>query len=132
VTLLPAATDDTEGEFVAIRSACVAVATTSADVALLFAVLGSVVEELTVTVSLIAVPAAVPAVTFTTTGKLAVPAAKLGFVQEIVPAAPTVGSVHDHPLGIGANDTNVVFGGVLSVKVALVATLGPLLVTTCV
>ena len=36
VTLLPAATDVADGEFVVTRSACVAVATTSAAVALLF------------------------------------------------------------------------------------------------
>src|SRR5579862_1107091 len=117
--------------FVVTRSACVARATTSAAVALLFAVLGSELEELTVAVSFTAVPAAVPAVTFTTTGKLAVPGAKLGFVQVIVPALPAVGSVHDHPLGIGVNDTKVVLGGVVSVKLTLVAALGPGLVTTC-
>ena len=130
--MLPAATEVGDAEFVVTRSACAAVATTSAAVALLLARLGSVVEELAVAVSLIAVPAGVPAVTFTTTGKLAVPGAKLGFVQVIVPAVPAVGSVHDHPPGIGINCTKVVFGGVFSVKLALVAVLGPALVTTCV
>jgi hypothetical protein len=117
--------------FVVIRSACVAVATTSAAVALLFPELGSVVAELTVAVSLMAVPAGVPAVTFTTAGKLAEPVAKLGFVQVIVPALPATGRVQDHPPGIGVNDTNVVLGGVFSVKLALVAALGPALLTTC-
>ena len=106
------------------------VATTSLAVALLFAVLGSVVLELMVAVSLMAVPAAVPAVTFTTTGKLAVPTAKLGLVQVMVPAAPTAGRVQDHPVGIGVSCTNVVSGGVFSVKVAAAAGLGPALVTT--
>jgi hypothetical protein len=130
--LLPAATDAGEAEFVVTRSACVPRATTSAAVALLFVEFGSLVDELIVAVSLIAVPATVPAVTFSTTGKLAVPGAKLGFVHVMVPALPTVGSMHDHPPGTGVSETNVVFGGVFSVKLALVAVLGPALVTTCV
>ena len=121
-----------EATLVTIRSDSVAVATISVAVALLLAVLGSEVEELIVAVSLIAVPAGVPAVTLRITGKLADPAAKLGFVQLIVPALPTVGRVQDHPVGIGVNEKNVVFAGVVSVKVAVVATLGPLLVTICV
>jgi hypothetical protein len=129
--LLPAATDVGEATFVTIRSACVARATTSAAVAVLLAEFGSEVDELVVAVSLIAVPAAVPAVTFKTTGKLAVPGAKLGFVQVIVPAAPTVGSVQDQPVGMVDNEKKVVFAGVFSVKVAPVAVLGPALVTTC-
>ena len=128
--MLPAATEAGEAEFVVTRSACVARATTSAAVAVLFARFGSVVEEVIVAASLIAVPAAVPAVTFTTTGKLAVPAAKLGFVHVMVPALPPAGRVQDHPPGIGVSDTNVVLGGVFSVKLALVAALGPALVTT--
>jgi len=60
VTLLPAATEDGEAVLVVIRSACVDRATTSAAVALLFAVFGSAIAEFTVAVSLIAVPAAVP------------------------------------------------------------------------
>ncbi len=100
----------------------------SAAIALLLVVLGSEVKELTVAVSLIAVPAGVPAVTFRITGKLAVPAAKLG----IVPAFPAIGVVQDHPVGNGVSEKKVVFAGVVSVKVAVVAALGPLLVTTCV
>jgi hypothetical protein len=128
--LLPAAKDVGAAELVVTRSAWVEAATTSAAIAVLLARLGSVVEELAVAVSLIAVPAAVPAVTFTTTKKLADPAAKLGLVQVMLPAAPAVGKVQDHPVGIGVNDTNVVFGGVFSVKLAPVAMLGPALVTT--
>jgi hypothetical protein len=93
---------------------------------------GSVVEEFAVAMSLIAVPAVVPGSTFTTTGKLAVPGAKLGFVQVIVPVVPAIGRMQDHPLGSGVNCTNVVSGGVLSVNLAAVAVLGPPLVTTCV
>ena len=114
------------------RSAWVAPATTSAAVAALFAELGSGVVEFTSAVSLIAVPAAVPAVTFTTTVKVTVPVAKLGLVQVIVPALPTAGRMQDQPLGIGVKETNVVFVGVVSVKVAAVAVLGPALATTCV
>jgi hypothetical protein len=132
VILLPAATELGEAEFVTARSACVARATTSVAVALLFAEFGSVVDEVIVAVSLTAVPAAVPAVTLTTTGKLAVPGTKLGFVQVIVPALPTAGVVQDHPPGTGVRETKVVLGGVLSVKVAAVATLGPAFVATCV
>ena len=116
---------------VVMRSACVAVATTSFAVALLLAKLGSVVVEVTVAVSLIAVPAAVPAVTFTTTVKLAVPVAKLGSVQVMVPVPPTVGVVHDHAPG-AVTDWKVVFGGVFSVRVAVAAALGPPFVMTCV
>ena len=51
---------------VTIRSTCVAVATTSEATAVLFAEFGSVVDDVTVAVSLTAVPATVPAVTLTT------------------------------------------------------------------
>jgi hypothetical protein len=94
--------------------------------------LGSDVVVLTDTTSLMLVPAAVPAVTFRTTGKLAVPTAKLGSLQLIVPELPTVGRVHDHPAGIVTREKNVVSAGVVSVNVALAAALGPELVTTCV
>lgn len=66
VTLLPAATDVGDAEFVTTKSACAFVPTTSAAVAVLFALLGSVTDELTLAVSLIAVPDAVPAVTVST------------------------------------------------------------------
>lgn len=94
--------------------------------------LGSDVDELTEAVSLIAVPAAVPAVTLSATVKLAEPAAKLGLVQLIVPALPTVGVLQDQPAGSAPMEKNVVFAGVVSVKLAPVAMLGPALVTTCV
>jgi hypothetical protein len=123
--LFPAATDVGAATFVVIRSACVAVATTSAAVAVLFAEFGSVVEELTVTVSLMAVPAAVPAFTLTTKVIVALPTARLGFVQVSVPRT------HVHPAG-PVNDCAVVFAGKLSVTVTLLAALGPALFTTCV
>jgi len=89
--LLPAATVVGTAVLVVIRSAWVASATTSAAVALLFAKLGSVVEEVTVAVSLIAVPGVAVALTVTATEKLAVPTAKLGLVQVMVPVLPRVG-----------------------------------------
>lgn len=100
--------------------------------AVLLAGLGSDVDELAEAISLIAVPAAVPAVTVSTTVKLAEPAAKLGLVQLMVPAFPAVGVLHDHPAGSVPMEKNVVFAGVVSVKLAPVAMLGPALVTTCV
>src|SRR5438105_90698 len=106
--LPPAATGFGDAEFVVTMSDWVASATTSAAVALLLAELGSATAELTVTVSLIAVPAAVPAVTFSTKEKLPDPGATLGFVQVIVPVPPTAGTVPQvHPTG-GAIDWNVV------------------------
>jgi hypothetical protein len=83
---------------------------------------------LTVAVSLMIVPAAVPAVTVTTTGKVLVePGATLGFVQLMPPVV-----VHVHPEGTELSDTNVVPVGIASVKVAVLQLLGPLLVTTCI
>jgi len=131
VTFAPALTDAGDAELLVIKSACDAFATTSVAVALLLLALGSVVEELMLAVSVITVPGEFPEVfTVTMTGKLAVPGAKLGFVQVIAPALPTAGSTHAHPTGIGLRDTKLVFGGVTSVKLALVAALGPALVTT--
>jgi len=103
----------------------VAKATTSAAVALLFALLGSVIDELTLAVSLIAVPAAVPAVTFNTYVIVAAPGARLASVQVRVP------TVHVHPAG-PVSETTVVFAGSVSVKLTLVAVLGPAFVTSCV
>jgi hypothetical protein len=131
VTLLPAETEPGAATFVTTRSACVARATTSAAVALLFAELGSGVDEVTVTVSLTAVPAAVPVFTFTAKVKLPDPGAKLGSEQVTVPVPFTAGVVHVHPVG-NVIDWKVVLAGVVSVKLALVAVLGPALVATCV
>ena len=104
-------------------------ATTSAAVALLLDRFGSDVAEVTLAVLLIAVPAAVPAVTLSTTVKVADPAAKVGLVQLMVPVPPTEGVVHDQAPG-AVTDTKVVFGGVVSVRLTVVAVLGPALFTT--
>jgi hypothetical protein len=106
------------------RSACAAVATTSVAVAE-FAP-NAWFAAFTVTVSLITVPLAVPAFTVYTTVNVPLePAATLAFVQIVGNPAQF------HPAG-GVIDTNVVFAGVLSVKVAVVAADDPVLVTTCV
>src|SRR5258707_4176289 len=113
--LPPAATGFGDAELVVTMSACVASATTSAAVALLLAELGSATAELTLTVSLIAVPAAVPAFTFKIREKLPDPGAKLGLVHVIVHVPSTTRTVpHVHPAG-GVTDWNVVLGGVVSV-----------------
>jgi hypothetical protein len=126
VTLPPAATEAGAAEFVVTKSACVAVATTSLAVAVLLAAFGSETVELAVTVSLIAVPAGVPAVTVTTKLIVAgVAEARDGFVQVKVP------TLQVHPAG-PFSDTAVVFAGRASVTVTPVAVLGPALFTTCV
>lgn len=80
----------------------------------------------TVSVSEIIVPAAVPALTVTTTGNvLGEPGAMLGLVQLMDPAVVQV-----HPAGTGVSETNVVLAGNASVNVAALQLLGPLLVTT--
>jgi hypothetical protein len=131
VTSLPAVTVLADGELATTRSACEDVATTSAAVALLLAEFGSATAEETLAVSLIAVPDAVPAGTLSTSVKVDDPTAKLALVQVIVPVPPTAGVVQDHPVGC-VIDWKVVFGGVVSVITAVVATLGPLFVTFCV
>jgi hypothetical protein len=130
--LLPAFTDVGEAELVTIKSESVESATISVATAELFDEFGSGVLELTVAISVMVVPCVVPGLTFNTTGKLAVPAAKLESVQIIVPELPTEGRIQDHPAGTGVSETNVVLGGVLSWNTAFAAALGPELVTTCV
>ena len=125
MTLLPAATEVGLAVLVATRSACVARATTSEAVAVLFAVLGSVIDEVTFAVSLMAVPGAVPAVTFTVYVIVpGAPGARLGSVQV------KVATVHVQPAA--RQRDRVVFAGSVSVRLTVVAVLGPPLVTTCV
>jgi hypothetical protein len=72
------------------------------------------------------VPAAVPAVTVTTTGNVLVePGATLGLEQLMDPVVVQV-----HPAGTGLRETKVVLAGMASVKVAVLQLLGPELVTT--
>jgi len=130
VMLPPAATEVGEATLVVMKSAWVAPATISVALAALLLVLGSGVEELTLTRSLITVPGTAAALTLTAMVKVADPAAKLRFVQVMEPEAPTAGVVHDHPVGSVPMEEYVVFAGVLSVSFAATAVLGPLLVTT--
>jgi hypothetical protein len=117
--------------FVTTRSAWVDVATTSFAVALLFARFGSFVVVVTVAVLLMAVPAAVPVGTFNTIEKLDEVTPRLASVQLMVPVPPAAGVVQDHPDGT-VIEPNVVFAGVVSVRVVPAALLGPEFVTTCV
>jgi hypothetical protein len=103
----------------------------------LFAVLMSLVVGAMLEVLVIEVPEAVPALTFTTSGKFTDAPDKISPVQSpaapgqqlIAPVPPTAGSVLQiHPVGI-ANETNVVFVGTDSVNTAPVAEFGPALVT---
>ena len=109
-------------EVVKARSACNAdAATMSVAVAELLWV-----PEAAVAVSLITVPAAVPALTLSITVNVPVaPAATLGLVQL------TGGDVQVQPEG-AETETNVVLAGVASEKVAAVAAADPTLLTTCV
>ena len=124
--MLPAATDVGVAESVTTRSACVASATTSAAVALLSVLSGSVTDEFTVAVSLIAVPAtAVPATVTIYVIVAGAPGARVGSVQV------SVAKVQVQPAG-PVSDVAVVFAGSVSVRLTPVAVLGPPFVTTCV
>jgi len=86
----------------------------------------SLVVDVTVAVSLTAVPAAVPAVTFTTYEIVAGdPDARVGSVHV------SVARVQVQPAG-PVNETAVVFAGSVFVRVTPLAALGPALLTTCV
>ncbi len=112
--------------FVTLKSACPAPATPIVTVAELLFLFVSLVEVATVAVSVMMVPAAVPAVTVTTTGKVLIePGAMLGFVQLMDPVVVQV-----HPAGTGVRETNVVLAGIASVNVSVLQLLGPVLVTT--
>jgi uncharacterized membrane protein YccF (DUF307 family) len=126
--LLPAVTGFGLAELVTLRSACVAPATPIVTVAVLSAGFVSWVVVDTVAVSVMIVPAAVPAATFTITGKVLVEfGATVVSVQLMDPVVVQV-----HPAGTGVSETNVVLAGIASVKVAVEQLLGPVLVTTCV
>ena len=120
-----------EATFVTVKSGAV-VPTTVVAVALLLAEFGSAAEEPTAAVSVMTVPFAVPAFTFTTKLKVAeLSPAMFTLLQTTLPVPPTGGVRQLHPAGT-AMDTNVVFAGTVATMVALSAALGPLLVTTCV
>jgi hypothetical protein len=128
---LPATTGFGEAVFVTVISACAVVPTTVVAIAVLFNEFGSNTAELTVAVSVIAVPLATPVFTFTTSANVpAVPPAMLKSVQTTLPVKPTEGVLQTQPDGADI-ETKVVFAGVACTKTASSAALGPLLVTTC-
>src|ERR1700676_323163 len=117
-------------ELVMLRSAWPAVATTMFEVALLLLGFGSVVDEATVAVSVMRVPAAVPAPTVRmTVNVVEAPEATLGFEQDSVPA--TTEQVQP-ATGEGTTETNVVLAGIASLKTTLDAVAAPLFLTTTV
>jgi len=106
----------------------VALATAIFTVAELLFVFVSRVVVVAVSVSVMMVPAAVPAFTVTTIGNVLVePGATLGFVQLMEPLVVQV-----HPVGTGVSETKVVLAGMASLKLTVLQLLGPVLVTTCV
>jgi hypothetical protein len=124
VILAPAATGLGTPLFVTAKSQTTM--TVVVTVVLLLAELGSLVAEETDEFAVI-VPAATVEATFTTiTMSADVPAARLGLVQ-----VTEVVVVQVQPAG-AETDTNVVFVGIASVKLTVVAAAGPLLVTVCV
>ena len=97
-------------------------------VALLFPLFGSIVAEDTESVSVMVVPDATPAFTFTTYVKFAVVVAvRLAIVQ----LGGVVAVLHVQLAG-PVSETTVVFVGTGSVNDTVVAVAGPLLVTLCV
>src|ERR1022692_3399893 len=116
---------------VTLTSACPAVATPMVTVAELSFRLVSCVAEAAVAVSVMIVPAAVPAVTVYTTVMVAVePGGTLGLVQA---TGATLGQVQVPPPAVTADtDTKLVFAGVASPNVAVLQLLGPWLNTVCV
>jgi hypothetical protein len=129
VILLFGVTGFGEAALLTERSACAVVPTIVFTVALLFAPFGSATAELTLAVSVMTVPFAVPVFTFTTTVNVDVPGGRSAIEQVIVPVGP--GLLQTHPDG-ATIDCNVVLAGTFSTNVTLVASLGPLFVTVCV
>jgi hypothetical protein len=124
--LLPAATG--LGLAVLVTDKSHAVVTGVVTVVLLFAELGSVVDEVTEEFAVMVVAARVEAV-FTTMMILAdAPEARLVSVQVMFPVAPTAGVVQDHPEGTEM-EAKVVLVGTASTKLTDDAVPGPLLVT---
>jgi hypothetical protein len=97
-------------------------------VAVLLEGVGSDTADPTVTELVITVPGAVPAITVKTKVNVELAFAAIdGLVQETVVAFTT----QVHPAGT-VSDENVVFAGMVSTAVTVVAVVGPLLVTTAV
>jgi hypothetical protein len=117
-----------EADLLMERSACDGEVTLVLVVAVLFAAVGSDTAEPTVMELTITVPGAVPALTVKINVKLDVALAAIdGLVQDTV-VAPTT---QVQPAGT-VSEEKVVFAGIVSTAVTLVAVAGPLLVTTAV
>jgi hypothetical protein len=130
--LFPAITGFGDATFVTVICACEVVPTIVDALAVLFAELGSLTEELTVAVSVITVPFAVPAFTLTIIeNAAAVLPDMLTVVHTTLPVLPTGGALQLQPAGT-AMETKVVPAGTASINDGLSAALGPLLVTICV
>jgi hypothetical protein len=126
--LLPAVTGFGPPELVTLKSACVAEATAMLKVAELLAVLVSRDVVAAVAVSVMIVPAAVPAATVYLAVIVAVdPGGTLGLLQA---TGCEFGHAHvPPPVVTTATDTKAVFAGVASFSVAVLQLLGPELVT---
>jgi len=99
--------------FTIARLALFALATTTAAIAVLLVMLGTMFDAVAVVVSAMFVPDAVPAFICSTNVKLAVAlSASVPTVQVIVPVAPRAGVVQVQPAGV-VMDWKVVLGGVL-------------------
>src|SRR5580698_6701989 len=123
--LLPACTGTGLAVFVTERAA--ESATVRFTVALLFALLGSPVVEVTESVCVMVVPEATFVFTVTTSVKLAVAADVM-----VVPSVHlSVASTQVQPAG-PVNETAVVLAGSVSVNTGAFAVAGPLFVTLCV
>src|SRR5271163_4687611 len=101
------------------------------ELAVLFAVFGSLAVGPMVAVLVIFVPGASVVVTWTTSGNVADAPELSGPVQVTVPVLPTAGVVQVKPEG-GTKETKVVPVGITLVYVAVPTFAGPLLVATCV
>jgi hypothetical protein len=132
VRFAPAVTGSGESVFVTATSAPVPAIVVVVVVAELSDGSVSAVSDVTVAVFETTVPAAVPALTFTTNVNVPLPpAASDADVLLTVPVPPTAGVVELHPAG-AVSETNVAAAGVTSVSATLAAASGPSLLTTIV
>src|SRR5579863_4881744 len=114
--------------FVTLKSYCPAPATVTFAVAVLLDGFESGVAVEVLAVSEMIVPDAVPAPTVTTSVKVDVaPEASVPIVQVTFPPEPGLGQLHTVP--VCANEKNVVFVGIASLNVTVVAAAGPSFVT---
>lgn len=127
------ATAFAEGVFVTTKFAVLAAPTIVTTEAELFVKTGSLVPDVTESVSTICVPLGVAAFTCTMILKVivfAAPEGTSGSVQLMLPVVVQVQAVLGLPrLFVSVNETNEVFAGNASVKTAFNASCGPLFVT---